>query len=106
VGWLPRQTAAEAPQAEAGPEAWFSAKTVPDTADSADVDAADPLEQYLVGLNTFMDAYGYEPDEHKLAEHLFANHGVTGRSGDRPVSVETLRRHWPELQQRYAERYA
>jgi hypothetical protein len=106
VGWLRRQPAAEAARAEAGPEAWFSAKTVPDAAEAEAADPADPLEQYLVGLNTFMDAHGYEPDEQKLAEHLFTNHGVTGRSGDRPVSVETLRRHWPELQQRYAERYA
>jgi hypothetical protein len=120
VGWLPRPDADAAEPQEAGPEAWFAAKVVPDpVADPAPDDrpdqarAAEPaavsteatVEQYLEGLRSFIDTYNYEPDEHKLAEHLFTAHGVTGKSGDRPVSVETLRRHWPELQQRFAERY-
>ena len=71
----------------------------------ADLAAQLAVDRYFEGLCSFIEAYSYAPDEQKLAEHLFTNHGVTDRGGDRPVSVETLRRHWPELQQRYAERY-
>ncbi|MBC3843838.1 DUF2637 domain-containing protein [Streptacidiphilus sp. 4-A2] len=63
------------------------------------------VDQYFQGLCAFIEAYSYHPDEQKLAEYLFTNHGIAGRGGDRPVSAETLRRHWPELQQRFAERY-
>ncbi|QMU79353.1 DUF2637 domain-containing protein [Streptacidiphilus sp. PB12-B1b] len=131
VAWLPRPEAVAEPQ-EAGPEAWFAAKVVPDppaepepgaapeeeeppaglhpAAPAVPVAPSTPVgeatvDQYLEGLRSFIDSYNYEPDEQKLAEHLFTNHGVTGKSGDRPVGVETLRRHWPELQRRFAERY-
>ena len=132
VGWLPRTGPARV-EPESGPEAWFAAKVVPEgpaapaaqtpalaepTAEEP-VEAAEPVaaaaraevtadatvDQYFEGLCAFIDAYSYQPDEQKLAEYLFTNHGITGRGGDRPVSTATLRRHWPELQQRFAERY-
>jgi len=136
VAWLPKQQQSNADrQQDAGPEAWFAAKTVPEGVEEADgaegADAAEdtedfarldagrvepagfvnpiarlteaPVDQYFAGLCSFIDAYNYEPDEQKLAEHLFTNHGVTAKGGDRPVSAETLRRHWPELQRRYAD---
>ncbi|QMU72755.1 DUF2637 domain-containing protein [Streptacidiphilus sp. P02-A3a] len=124
VGWLPRGEPSRVEPEEAGPEAWFAAKVVPEAAAAAaeepdaepaptdapadataEATAEATVDQYFEGLCAFIDAYSYQPDEQKLAEYLFSEHGITGRGGDRPVSVATLRRHWPELQQRFAERY-
>ena len=120
VGWLPRTENGPVAPEESGPDAWFAAKVVPDAAAPPEEPpgAAEPagrteptgrtepgVDEYFEGLCAFIDAYSYHPDEQKLAEYLFTSHGIAGRGGDRPVSAETLRRHWPELQQRYAERY-
>ncbi|MFF4651418.1 DUF2637 domain-containing protein [Streptomyces sp. NPDC001380] len=60
------------------------------------------LDVYLKGLCTYIDTYGKEPDHFRLSQHLFHQHGVTGRPGQ-PVSPDQLRRAWPQLQERYAE---
>ncbi|MGA5702335.1 DUF2637 domain-containing protein [Peterkaempfera bronchialis] len=60
------------------------------------------LDVYLKGLCSYIDTYGKEPDHFRLSQHLFHEHGVSGRPG-RPVSPDQLRRVWPQLQQRYAE---
>jgi len=95
----PAAGAEQAAQAEPDPVAADVAEPRTDPVTEAGVD------QYFEGLCSFIDTYSYQPDEQKLAEYLFTNHGITGRDGDRPVSAATLRRHWPELQQRFAERY-
>lgn len=127
VGWLPRTEPGRVEPEESGPDGWFAARVVPEAPAAEEEPTAAPAEptaapaaraefaaetvvdatvdQYFEGLCAFIDAYSYQPDEQKLAEYLFSNHGITGRGGDRPVSTATLRRHWPELQQRFAERY-
>ncbi|MFC1400515.1 MULTISPECIES: DUF2637 domain-containing protein [Streptacidiphilus] len=103
----PEPVEAEPVQDDEGPEVWFATRNAPDPAvePEHDADTADPLDAYLDGLLSYREAHGVDPDPHGLSEHLFTAHGLAAPSGDQPIGAEALRRHWPELQQRYAARF-
>ena len=99
-------------QDDEGPEVWFSARNLPEPGQPDPAvepehatDTADPLDAYLDGLLSYRETHGVDPDPDRLSEHLFTAHGLGAPSGDQPIGAEALRRHWPELQQRYAARF-
>jgi hypothetical protein len=102
-------------QDDQGPEVWFSARNFPEPESAGQpdpavepehaTDTADPLDAYLDGLLSYREAHGVDPDPDRLSEHLYTNHGLGAPSGDQPIGAEALRRHWPELQQRFAARF-
>jgi hypothetical protein len=105
----------EPAQDDQGPEVWFSARNFPEPESAGQpdpavepehaTDTADPLDAYLDGLLSYREAHGVDPDPDRLSEHLYTNHGLGAPSGDQPIGAEALRRHWPELQQRFAARF-
>ena len=102
-------------QDDEGHEVWFSARNLPDPESDGRpdpavepehaTDTADPLDAYLDGLLSYREAHGVDPDPDRLSDYLFTAHGLGAPSGDRPIGAEALRRHWPELQQRFAARF-
>jgi hypothetical protein len=66
--------------------------------------AQSAVDVYFDGLLSYIDTYGQQPDRRMLAHHLYDEYGVTGRQGDGPINPETLRKYWPELQERYMAR--
>ncbi|MFC1433031.1 DUF2637 domain-containing protein [Streptacidiphilus sp. N1-3] len=119
VAWIPKQHPGDTdPAAEEGPEAWFAPKTVPEPdphpdfvppselpADPDPAAGADPLDVYFDGLVAYREAYNHDPAPAQLAQYLFEVQGLTAPGGDRPISAETLRRAWPQLEQRFLARY-
>jgi hypothetical protein len=59
---------------------------------------------YFEGLCDYITRFGKEPSPQSLSEFLY-DQGVSGRRPGQPVSPDTLRKHWPELQQRWSKRY-
>jgi len=115
VGWIPKQHPGDADQlGDDGPEAWFAPKTVPEPDPHPDwvppvapelAAGEDLLDVYFDGLVAYREAYNHDPAPAQLAEFLFTARGLTAPSGDRPISAETLRRAWPQLEQRFLARY-
>ena len=115
VGWIPKQHPGDADQlGDDGPEAWFAPKTVPEPEPHPDwvppvapepAAAEDLLDVYFDGLVAYRETYNHDPEPAQLAEFLFTSRGLTAPSGDRPVSAETLRRAWLQLEQRFLARY-
>ncbi|MHA6760625.1 DUF2637 domain-containing protein [Streptacidiphilus sp. PAMC 29251] len=120
--WTPQQHPGDADSAaEDGPEAWFEPRTNPEpeppradlpTEAAAAAEAAtdpaqgtDPLDAYFDGLVAYREAYNHDPAPAQLADYLFEFRGLAAPSGDRPISTETLRRAWPQLEQRFLARY-
>ncbi|TDU06048.1 uncharacterized protein DUF2637 [Streptomyces sp. 846.5] len=105
----PEPVDAEPVQDDQGPEVWFNARNSPEPDPAVEpehaTDTADPLDAYLDGLLSYREAHGVDPDPDRLSEHLYINHGLAAPSGDQPIGAEALRRHWPELQQRFAARF-
>ena len=115
VAWIPKQHPGDADAAgEEGPEAWFAPKTVPEPDPHPDwvppvapepAAGQDPLDLYFEGLVAYREQYNHDPAPAQLAEFLFTSRGLTAPSGDRPIGAETLRRAWPQLEQRFLARY-
>ncbi|MFC1417195.1 DUF2637 domain-containing protein [Streptacidiphilus cavernicola] len=115
VAWIPKQHPGDGdPLGEEGPEAWFAPKTVPEPDPHPDwippappepAVGQDPLDVYFDGLVAYREQYNHDPAPAQLAEYLFESGRLAAPAGDRPISTETLRRAWPQLEQRFLARY-
>ncbi|MGW4897383.1 DUF2637 domain-containing protein [Kitasatospora sp. NPDC004240] len=55
----------------------------------------------------YVERHGQYPEKHLFADFIYREFGQTGQSGTGPVSVQSLRRYWGNLEGRYrAERGA
>ncbi|MFF1873150.1 DUF2637 domain-containing protein [Kitasatospora herbaricolor] len=64
-------------------------------------DRLDP-EQCFEALVSYIDTYGQQPDQRRLAEYLTAEYHVVGNRPDGSVSPSQLDKIWPDLHARYA----
>ncbi|GGV37894.1 hypothetical protein GCM10010495_63960 [Kitasatospora herbaricolor] len=64
-------------------------------------DRLDP-EQCFEALVSYIDTYGQQPDQRRLAEYLTVEYHVVGNRPDGSVSPSQLDKIWPDLHARYA----
>ncbi|MFC9330478.1 DUF2637 domain-containing protein [Kitasatospora sp. NPDC057015] len=64
-------------------------------------DRLDP-EQCFEALVSYIDTYGQQPDQRRLAEYLTLEYHVVGNRPDGSVSPSQLDKIWPDLHARYA----
>lgn len=60
------------------------------------------LELGIEALVSYIDTFGHQPDEQRLARYLLTNYGVTGARPGTPVAMADMKRIWPELADGYA----
>ncbi|MEW1914309.1 DUF2637 domain-containing protein [Kitasatospora sp. NPDC085895] len=60
-------------------------------------------EQLYSYYRHYVDRHGQQPEKHLFADFIYREFGQTGQSGTGPVSVQSLRRYWGNLEARYQE---
>jgi hypothetical protein len=58
-------------------------------------------DQLFVYYCHYVDKHGEHPEKHHFADFIFREFGQTGQSGTGPISVQSLRRYWGNLEARF-----
>ncbi|WP_407916390.1 DUF2637 domain-containing protein [Kitasatospora sp. NE20-6] len=53
----------------------------------------------------YIERHGQHPEKHLFADFIYREFGQTGQSGTAPVSVQSLRRYWGNLEARYRDEF-
>ncbi|WP_052391161.1 DUF2637 domain-containing protein [Streptomyces sp. NRRL B-24484] len=65
----------------------------------------DVVDLYYRAWRSFVQEHRRTPQRPELAQLLFDQFGVAGKSGDKPLSPDSLRRYWPTLQELHTEEH-